>query len=514
MYSRRNFLLTLVLSVFCLAPNLSFGESPNSFFEIQISPEIHHQPFTGRVYIFTQLAGDRSVAEPRTGPNWFRPQPFLSLDVEDLPPGESIVISLENPKVQRFPKDFSFEKTPVQAVQGVVRANPNVRQIGEGAGNWYSNVVPVKRGRATQVVVSQVVAEPAFPESETVKLLQVPSRLLSQFHGREVSVRGSVRLPASYFTQPKRRFPVIFEIPGFGGNHMYGLNRGEHKELNDLGVEFIRVMLDPDCGYGHHVFANSANNGPVLDALVEEFIPALDAAYRTDARSAGRFLTGHSSGGWSSLWIQVNAPEHFAGTWSTAPDPVTFSDFQQIDLYQQRNNMFRAEDGTSRPLARMNGKPIVFYEAFSQMEDVLGHGGQLQSFEAVFGPRGADGHPVPLWNRETGGIDPVVMQHWEQYDIVRLLVSNRESLMPKLEGKLHVYMGTEDTFYLEGATALLKDVLAELKSDAEIELMTGRDHFNLFEGGLKQRIEQEMAAKYLSTPIKNLQNAPGSTNVQ
>ena len=123
----------------------------------------------------------------------------------------------------------------------------------------------------------------------------------------------------------------------------------------------------------------------------------------------------------------------------------------------------------------------------------MGRGGQLQSFEAVFSPKGKDGQPLPLWNRTTGVIDPNVAKAWRRYDIRMILENNWKSLGPKLAGKIHVYMGDEDTFYLDGATRLLQKSLKELKSDAVVEIFPGRDHGNLIDTELRKRIASEMA---------------------
>ena len=155
----------------------------------------------------------------------------------------------------------------------------------------------------------------------------------------------------------------------------------------------IHVVLDPNCHHGHHVFADSANNGPYGKALIEELIPAIEKRFRAIPRPAARLLTGHSSGGWSSLWLQVTYPDFFGGVWSTAPDPVDFRDFQRIDLYRAGENMFADARGVPRPIARRGTEPVLFYKPFSDMEVVMGHGGQLASFEAVFSERGDDGYP-------------------------------------------------------------------------------------------------------------------------
>ncbi len=174
-------------------------------------------------------------------------------------------------------------------------------------------------------------------------------------------------------------------IPGFGGDHFMAPRFAEGRRMA-MGSELIRVLLDPDCGTGHHVFADSATNGPRGAALVEEFIPYIEKTFPVVADPRARLLTGHSSGGWSSLWLQVTYPDVFGGTWSTSPDPVDFRDFQRIDLYARGENMYRDRKGQRRPIARMGTIPMLWYDNFCRMDDVIGWGGQLGSFEAVFSP--------------------------------------------------------------------------------------------------------------------------------
>jgi hypothetical protein len=131
------------------------------------------------------------------------------------------------------------------------------------------------------------------------------------------------------------------------------------------------------------------------------------------------------------------------------------------------------------------------------MEWVLGYGGQLHSFEAAFSPRGKDGKPLRLWDRKSGQVDLKTAKTWEQYDIRLVLQRNWKTLAPRLKGKLHVFMGSVDTFYLEGATIRLKQTLAKLGSDAVVEIHEDRDHFNLLRGGLSQRIRKEMTSTFL-----------------
>ena len=466
-------------------------------FQVAFSREIHPEPFTGRVCILFSK-GDK---EPRLGPGWFKPEPFVSLDVEGWKPEEPLVISSETPGLNAFPEPLAKLAISGMKAQAVIRFNSESREVGTGAGNGYSQVSALpeqeKSGEAAAFRVDRLVLPHKLEETKWSRLLEVRSAALSDFHKREVSLRGAVVLPASYYDAPERRYPVMFTIPGFGGTHFDGRRDKPVDEENEQGIEFVRVFLDPSCPLGHHVFADSANNGPVGAALITEFIPELDRQYRTLPLPTARFLTGHSSGGWSSLWLQVTYPDVFGGTWSTAPDPVDFRDFQRINLYAAGENMYRDHRGARRPIARRGQEPVLWYEDFAAMEQTLGPGGQLHSFEAVFSPRGADGRPRQMWDWKTGEIDSEVADTWMKYDIRLVLERDWVRLGPKLQGKLHIFMGELDTFYLEGATRLLRDSLAGLGSDAVVEFFPEKDHSNLMTKELVLRIRREMVQSFL-----------------
>ena len=257
------------------------------------------------------------------------------------------------------------------------------------------------------------------------------------------------------------------------------------------------MWLDAECEWGHHVFADSATNGPRGQALVSEMIPAIDRQFRTVAKPAARFISGHSSGGWSSLWLQVSYPDVFGGVWSSSPDPVDFRDFQRIDLYAVPPlNMYRDPQGARRPIARRGETPVLWYDSFCKMDDVLGRGGQMRSFEAVFSPLGPDGLPRHLWDRRTGQIAPAVAKAWQPYDIRLKLERNWKELGPKLRGKLHITVGSLDTFYLEGAVVRLAAALKKLGSDARITIVPGADHFTVLTADYFRQARREMSEAY------------------
>lgn len=462
-----------------------------SQFTVTFTSEVSDQPFTGRVLIMLGRNG-----EPRNGPSWFGPQPFFAKDVKEIKPGEPIVIGSD---AFSFPKPLDQLPAREYVVQAVLDLDKtNTHRIGNAPGNGYSLPVTAtldpKKGFNVVLKVDQIVKDTTFKESERIKLVEIESKLLSQFHGKPTKMRAGVKLPKNFSESKDRKYPVIYEIPGFGGNHR---SVGSDRLSSHLPMDMIYVVLDPDCRTGHCVFADSANNGPYGQALTEELIPEIEKRYRGIGKSTARFLTGHSSGGWSSLWLQVAYPDFFGGTWSTAPDPVDFRDFQRINLYEPGANMFTDSAGASRPLARQGDRPLIYYKPFADMEVVLGRGGQLFSFEAVFSPKDGNGQPRPLWNRVTGAVDPETARYWEKYDIRLQLERNWKTLGPKLKGKIHVFMGDKDTFYLEGATKLLKESLAKLGSDAVVELFPGKDHGTLMTTtDLYKRIATEMAESF------------------
>lgn len=498
MIQRFRFCLQMVLfsTAFCLLL-FADSEAAENRFQVQFSDAIHPQPYTGRVYlIFT-----RTDREPRLGPSWFQPELFISRDVKDWKPGATIEFAPDTKGLLSFPTPLSEMNLAGYKAQAVVRFDQTAPQIGTAPGNGFSQVISIPAGGFASpplLTVDKLVPAKPVKESQWNKYFKVRSPLLSKFHGRDTFFEATVLLPQSYFDQPNRKYPVIYTIPGFGGDHLHGRSLNPVAENNAGGVEFIRVLLNPNCRYGHHVFADSATNGPVGEAFTTEFLPALEKSFRAIPDQRARFLTGHSSGGWSSLWLQVAYPATFGGTWSTAPDPVDFRDFQQINLYDPASNMYHDKANQPRPLARMGQMPVLWYENFAKMEHVLGPGGQLRSFEAVFSPLDKDGTPQKLYDRETGTINPEVAEAWKAYDIRLLLENNWDKLSPQLAGKIYVFMGDQDTFYLEGATMLLKQSLDRLsKGDAVVEIHPGKNHSSLMTRNLVLRIRKEMVESFL-----------------
>jgi Putative esterase len=460
-------------------------------FELSFGPTVSKQPITARVYVL--LTTPDSTQEPRLGPDWFHPKPFYAVDVVDWKPGTPLRI---DSRAVGYPGPLKEIAAGDYAIQAVIRLNKDTHKIGDGEGNAYGPIVKAKidpdEGKTIALKVDTIVPPRVFAETDQIKLVELPSAKLSTFHGRPITHRAAVILPEGVVPgRDGKKLPTVYIIPGFGGDHFLA-SRMKDSPRFGFGKDFLRVILDPDCGTGHHVFADSATNGPRGAALIEEFIPYIEKTFPAIADPAARLVNGHSSGGWSSLWLQVTYPAFFGGTWSTSPDPVDFRDFQKIDIYATGENMYRDRKGERRPIARIGTKPVLFYDLFSKLDDVIGWGGQLGSFEAVFSPLDQAGKPRKLWNRQTGQIDLEVAKAWEAYDIRLILERKWPSVSPHLKHKIHVITGSMDTFYLEGAVRLLQEALVKYVSDAEIEVIPDRDHSNILDAKLARRIDEEM----------------------
>ncbi|MFG0285335.1 MAG: alpha/beta hydrolase-fold protein [Phycisphaerales bacterium JB039] len=452
--------------------NASVGAEPA--FVVSIDPAVRQEPYTGRLYVALAPAGSRQ--EPRSAMHgWFSPPPVFAIDVEGLAPGAPARL---DSSALAHPVALDQLEAGEYRIQAIARINPDSPKAGLGAGDLISPVVTARldpeAGFSIDLVLSEVVPEREFRETARVRLFEVESRLLSTFHGRLCTMRAGVVLPEGFNADAATTYPVVYWIGGFGGDHFSAHGLPRWLAAAPEAQQAIWVVPDPSCYRGHSVFADSANNGPWGAALVHELIPALEAAYR-GAGAEQRYVSGVSSGGWSSLWLQLNYPDEFAGCWSHVPDPVELHHFQTVDVYGG-DNMYADEDGAERPIARRGGQVMLTARDFVARETVLGPGGQIHSFEAVWSPRLPGGEPRPLFNRETGAIDPVTAEAWRDYDIAHLVRARWDAIGPKVRGKIHVYAGGEDTFYLELAIPALQEAFAEVGSDAVVEIIDGMPH--------------------------------------
>lgn len=528
----RTYQTFLAACLLWLASPLAFGAqapqgiSPHRLFRVTLDGA-SDQPVSGRLLLFAipvdkarVASGDDTIHAVDTSA--FRPTEtaVAAMEVTHLAPGSSVLVDADQ---LAFPGPFSELAAGRYAMQAVLDTNHDYNYGGRGDGDLVSDVTEVNFGKDTVVPglaltrtlhetrmpwtlperAPAAMREKMQPALDTARrhaeTLDVVSPVLTAFRGTPVHMKGWVLLPPGYEKDADSRYPTVYFTHGFGGNLDYltfqAATMYAQMEKGDM-PPMIWVFLDQSGPTGTHEFADSANNGPWGEALTTELIPWLEARYRMDGTADGRFLTGHSSGGWATLWLQTRYPKVFGGTWSTAPDSSDFRDFTGADLYAPDANVYQRADGSAIPLVRADGKVIATFKQFAQLERVLGpYGGQMASFEWVFSPRGADGRPVPLFDRDTGRVDPKVAAYWrEHYDIAHRIKTHWPGLKADLDGKIHLIVGSADTFYLDGAAHKLKQVLDQVGANAEVEFLPGKTHGNLFEkDGNRHWLMQQIA---------------------
>jgi hypothetical protein len=242
-----------------------------------------------------------------------------------------------------------------------------------------------------------------------------------------------------------------------------------HTWLSDSFPRMVAIrILHPSPYYDDSYAVNSANNGPYGDAIMQELIPYLEEHFRLIREPYARLLTGGSTGGWESLALQVFHPEFFGGTWTFYPDPVDFRRYELVDLYRdsdafqvQRNEWITQDRPSER---RSDGQPVVLLREENQLNNARGsrrRGGEnVAIWEATFGPTDADGYPAPIWDDSTGAIHRDVALYWrDHYDIRAYLERNWSRIGPDLVGKIHVYCGDMDNYYLNLSVYLLQNFL-------------------------------------------------------
>lgn len=471
---------------------------------VRFDAKVREQPATGRLILLMAKAG--SGANPLDAPFWNDPQPICSIAVTGVKPGEAMRIGDAEATFPGPMSTFDGEYT----VRAVLDVDNTTGSFNNCEANLVSEPVQVKWRSGEddhfEIALTGHIEVPQTADTDQVKEVAVRSERLSAFFGRDVMLRAGVVLPSNYAEHPERQYAAIYHSPGFGGRHFDAWHRNGNR--GGLGDRVINIFLDPDGPNNHHLFVNSANNGPVGDALVYELIPELEKRFRLVAKPEARLLTGHSSGGFTSVWLQVNYPETFGGCWATGPDPVDFRAFQLVNIYDDDNAYVDAE-GHDRPSVVMGGRTVCTIRQENGMEYALdptgGAGQQWSSWMACFSKKGADGRPVSIWNLKTGKIDPMLRDYWKKSDVRLILESRWKDIGPLMCERLRIICGDHDNFSLNEAVQLLRDSLDKLPgwrsewatpeeraSHGYITLVPGGTHMNLGMYGVSRQIAGEM----------------------
>jgi hypothetical protein len=437
--------------------------------------------------------------------------PLASL--RDLKPGRYRVQALVN-RYETFRRsDGHTVKLPPDQWEG--------QQLTRKPGNLYSkpaNVTVSANSRITLELTEEIppVADFARQETKYVKYFRMRSERLSQFWGRDMYLGAWVLLPEGFDAHPDARYPLVVNhghfpsgVDGFRETppdanlapdystrfNLAGYNRIQQELAHQLykdwtGPGFPRVLLvqiqHATPYYDDSYAVNSANNGPYGDAINYELIPEIERRYRGIGQGWARFTYGGSTGGWEAMAVQMFYPDFFNGAWIACPDPIDFRHYTVVDIYKDRNAYYTEGPfrRTPRPGQRNYlGHVSVTLEQTNLRELALGtrgrSGDQWDVWESVYSPVGADGYPKPLWDKRTGVIDSTVAAHWrENWDLSYILRRDWATLGPKLRGKLRLYVGDMDNYYLNNAVYAVEDFLrtANPPADAVVDYGDRDEH--------------------------------------
>jgi enterochelin esterase-like enzyme len=483
---------------------------------VQFPPARSAKPLDGRLLL---LLSNDPGAEPRMQiDDTPKSQMVFGITVDGWRPDSPLTVGDASPGYPRASlKDVLPGEYTIQAVLNIYetfhRADGKTIKLapdrGEGQhwnlapGNLLSKPRKVRIGPGAppiEVVMDDVIA-PLKPEPDTkyIRHIRIQSALLTKFWGRPMYLSAIVLVPEGFDSRPEARYPLIIFHDHFASAlndfretppdpnlkpdyserfHLAGYNRIQQQEAYKNYQSWIapgtpRMLIvklqHANPFYDDSYAVNSANVGPYGDAIETELIPAIERQFRAIGQGWARFVYGGSTGGWESLAAQMFYPDHYNGAFVACPDPVDFHAFMTVDLYTQDNVFFlpgantRIEQPAMRDylghtLATMRDN--VAYEA--ALGDHGRSGEQLDIWQAVYSPVAEDGYPRPIFDKQTGVIDHKTAEYWRaHYDLNAILQRDWMTLGPKLQGKLHIYVGSDDTYFLNDAVYLIENFLKQ-----------------------------------------------------
>ena len=480
-------LAPLLLLVFMVAGAWPAAPQGSTKFEVTIDPAVRTDPADGRVLLLLSRTDKFNPGPTGT--------PVFGVNVDALKPGAKAVVdekALGHPvrSLRDIPPGDYYVQAWLNVYTTFKRSDGKTIKLhqdqGEGQnwrrspGNLYSEPVKVKletgkKAAVVPLVLNKVVPPiPPYQDTKWLKHVRVQSRLLTEFWGQPMFIGANILFPKGYDEHPDVRYPVHYVQGHFPRGRAGRFSEDETSPAFKLWTaagapRFIQVTFEHACPYYDDSYGvNSANVGPYGDAITTELIPHIEKTVRAIGEPWARVLSGGSTGGWISLALQVFYPDIFGGVWSFCPDPVDFRKYQVVDLYADKNAYHVDSEWARVPRGgerRTDGNLVYTMEQENLYEEATGDryrsGGQWAIWNAVFAPVAEDGYPQAFWDPLTGEIDKTAAE-WarERYDLRVYLEKNWPAIGPKLAGKIHVYVGRMDNFYLNEACYLLEASLA------------------------------------------------------
>ncbi len=529
--------LSLLIAVFFILMGCQTNTKKNSKISINVSfsDTISTKNLDGRLLL---MLSNNNEDEPRfqigTGLN---NQLIFGMNINQLAPNEEVTF---NEKVFGYPitslKDIKPGEYNIQALLNVYETfnlstghtvklpvdNGEGQQWNKSPGNLYSKPVKItiteKGIENVNIVLDQVIPVIEEPEdTEWIKHIKIKSEKLSEFWGRDMYLGAHILLPKGFKEHPEAKYPLMIfhgHFPAdFGGFRttppdanlepeyserfsVDGYNITQQQEAYDFykrwnEPDFPRFLIieiqHPTSYYDDSYAVNSASQGPYGDAITHELIPYIEKEFRGQGEGWSRFLYGGSTGGWEALAVQVKYPDEYNGCFAACPDPIDFRSYCLTNIYEDKNAYYyKSEHKKLEVPAHRDylGNINSTVKENNYLELVLGDksrsGQQWDIWEATYSPQGEDGYPERLWDKYTGDINPEVANYWkENYDLRYILERDWGKLGDKLKGKIHIYCGDMDNYYLNNAVYLMEDFLENTTDpyyDGEVDYGDRAEH--------------------------------------
>jgi hypothetical protein len=515
---------TNLLFLFCI---LLFSCSATSdsqqqpYFVVSFTKEMSDQAQDGRLLL---MLSNNEKAEPRNQINdGLDTQMVFGIDVNGMKPGDEIIVD-DNAfgfpvrSLKEIPKGEYIVQALINRYETFRLKTGHAVKLppdqGEGQqwhskpGNFYSkpqkvSFDPSGGGKITVVMDQKIPPAKEPKDTKYIRHIRIQSKKLSEFWGRPMYLGAHVLVPEGFDSHPDARYPLMVfhgHFPSdFGGFSetppdpkmdtsdysarfgIYGYNKFQAQEAYNFYKQwtakdfprFLVVEIQHANPYYDDSYAvNSANLGPYGDAIMYELLPEIEKKFRGIGQGWARFTYGGSTGGWEALAVQMFYPDEFNGCFAACPDPIDFRAYCLVDIYKDKNAYWYESDFKRLPKPSHRnylGQIQSTMQESNYYELALGtksrSGQQWDIWEAVYSPQGEDGYPKRIFDKETGVIDKDVANYWkENYDLRHILERDWAKLGPKLKGKINIYCGDMDNYYLNNAVYLMEDFLKKTKN--------------------------------------------------
>jgi len=489
-------------------------------FNVKINNNLHTENFDGRLLL---LFSNNNAAEPRFQiSDALTTQIILGKNVDQWAIGATQSIAQEaygfpKERLSEIPAGDYYVQVLLHKYETFKLKNGKVVKLpmdrGEGQhwnlapGNIYSKPIKIhfdpKNTEVVQLTIDQIIPSIIEPtDSKYIKHIKIQSKLLTEFWGRPMYLGAHILLPEGFDTHQNVKYPLAIyhghfpsDMSGFSTTppnpnlipdtsarfNITGYNKIQEEEAYQFykqwtGPNFPRVLaieIQHATPYYDDSYAvNSANMGPYGDAITYELIPEIEKQFRGIGQGWARFTYGGSTGGWEALAVQVFYPNEYNGAYAACPDPIDFNHYTTINIYKDENAYYAKSD--FKDLARPSHRNYLGHvsstiKETNQRELALGthsrSGDQYDVWEAVFSPMGEDGYPKRIFDKHSGTIDKSVAAYWkENYDLAHIIKRDWPKIGEQLKGKIHLYVGDMDNYYLNNAVYTAEDMLKQLKN--------------------------------------------------